>query len=90
MTTRNQKQIIVGVTGASGGGTQTFMICAIDPRPAAAFPAVMVSTNMQGGCVCENAEYLRLGINNIAIAALFAPKPMALSGANDWTIYIET
>jgi dienelactone hydrolase len=80
----------IGVTGASGGGTQTFMICAIDPRPAAAFPAVMVSTNMQGGCVCENAEYLRLGINNIAIAALFAPKPMALSGANDWTIDIET
>jgi hypothetical protein len=80
----------IGVTGASGGGTQTFMICAIDPRPAAAFPAVMVSTNMQGGCVCENAEYLRLGINNIAIAALFAPKPMAMSGANDWTIDIET
>ncbi|MCH7687907.1 MAG: acetylxylan esterase, partial [Planctomycetes bacterium] len=80
----------IGVTGASGGGTQTFMICAIDPRPAAAFPAVMVSTNMQGGCVCENAEYLRLGINNIAIAALFAPKPMAMSGAHDWTIDIET
>jgi len=80
----------IGVTGASGGGTQTFMICAIDPRPAAAFPAVMVSTNMQGGCVCENAEYLRIGINNIAIAALFAPKPMAMSGADDWTIDIET
>jgi len=80
----------IGVTGASGGGTQTFMLCALDPRPAAAFPAVMVSTAMQGGCVCENADYLRIGINNIAIAALFAPKPMALSGANDWTIDIET
>lgn len=80
----------IGVTGASGGGTQTFMLCAIDDRPTVAFPAVMVSTGMQGGCVCENAEYLRLGINNIAIAALFAPKPMALSGANDWTVAIET
>ncbi len=80
----------IGVTGASGGGTQTFMLCALDPRPAVAFPAVMVSTGMQGGCVCENAEYLRVGINNIAIAALFAPKPMALSGADDWTIAIET
>jgi len=80
----------VGVTGASGGGTQTFMLCAVDPRPAAAFPAVMVSTNMQGGCVCENASYLRIGINNIAIAALFAPRPMALSGADDWTVDIET
>ena len=80
----------IGVTGASGGGTQTFMLGAIDPRPTVAFPAVMVSTAMQGGCVCENAEYLRIGINNIAFAALFAPRPMALSGANDWTVNIET
>ncbi len=80
----------IGVTGASGGGTQTFMLCAVDPRPAVAFPAVMVSTNMQGGCVCENADYLRIGINNIAIAALFAPKPLGMTGAHDWTIDIET
>jgi hypothetical protein len=79
----------IGVTGASGGGTQTFMLCGIDPRPAAAFPAVMVSVDMQGGCVCENADYLRIGINNIALASLFAPKPMAMSGADDWTIDIE-
>lgn len=80
----------IGVTGASGGGTQTFVLCALDPRPAAAFPAVMVSTAMQGGCVCENCCYLRIGTNNVAMAAAFAPKPMALSGANDWTIDIET
>ena len=79
----------LGVTGASGGGTQTFVLCALDARPAAAFPAVMVSTGMQGGCVCENASYFRLGTNNAAIAALFAPRPMALSGADDWTIDIE-
>jgi len=80
----------IAVTGASGGGTQTFMLCALDPRPKVAFPAVMVSTGMQGGCVCENCCFLRPGINNITIAALFAPRPMALSGANDWTIDIET
>ncbi len=80
----------IGVTGASGGGTQTFILGAIDPRPAVAFPAVMVSTAMQGGCVCENASYLRIGVNNVAFAALFAPRPMALSGADDWTIAIET
>ncbi len=80
----------IGVSGSSGGGTQTFMLCAIDPRPLAAFPAVMVSTNMQGGCICENASYLRLGINNVAIAALFAPRPLAMTGADDWTIDIET
>lgn len=79
----------IGVTGASGGGTQTFLLGAIDPRPTVAFPAVMVCTNMQGGCVCETSDYLRIGINNVAIAALFAPKPMAMSGAHDWTIDIE-
>lgn len=80
----------VGVTGASGGGTQTFVLCGIDDRPAAAVPAVMVSTQMQGGCVCENASYLRVGTGNVEFAALFAPKPLAMSGANDWTIDIET
>jgi dienelactone hydrolase len=80
----------IGVTGASGGGTQTFILCAIDDRPAAAFPAVMVSTAMQGGCICENCSYLRIGTGNIELAAIFAPKPLAMSGANDWTIDIET
>ncbi len=79
----------IGVTGSSGGGTQTFMICAVDDRPAVAFPAVMVSTAMQGGCICENCSYLRVGTGNIELAALFAPKPLAMSGADDWTIEIE-
>ena len=79
----------IGVTGASGGGTQTFMLGAIDDRPAVAFPAVMVSTAMQGGCVCENCSYLRVGTGNVEFAGLFAPKPLAMSAANDWTIEIE-
>jgi hypothetical protein len=79
----------IGVTGASGGGTQTFMLCAVDDRPAVAFPAVMVSTEMQGGCVCENCSYLRQGTGNIELAGLFAPKPLAMTGANDWTLNIE-
>ena len=80
----------IGVTGGSGGGTQTFLLCAIDPRPAVAFPAVMVSTSMQGGCPCENACYLRTQEGNIGLAALFAPRPMGMTGANDWTKEIET
>ncbi|MBL4886009.1 MAG: acetylxylan esterase [Planctomycetaceae bacterium] len=80
----------IAVTGASGGGTQTFVLCAIDDRPAVAVPAVMVSTGMQGGCACENAPYLRLNTNNIAFASLFAPKPLGLTGANDWTVQLET
>lgn len=50
----------------------------------------MVSTAMQGGCVCENCSYLRLGTGNIELAGLFAPKPMAMSGADDWTKEIMT
>ena len=50
----------------------------------------MVSTAMQGGCVCENCSYLRVGTGNIELAGLFAPKPLGMTGANDWTIDIET
>ncbi len=80
----------IAVTGASGGGTQTFILCAVDPRPAVAFPAVMVSTAMQGGCTCENACYLRVTEGNIGIAALIAPRPLGMTGADDWTIEIAT
>lgn len=80
----------IGVTGASGGGTQTFVLCAIDDRPAAAFPAVMVSTGMQGGCICENCSYLRVGTGNIELAGLFAPKPLGMSAAKDWTWELES
>jgi hypothetical protein len=75
----------LGVTGSSGGGTQTILTCAVDPRPAVAFPQCMVSTSMQGGCSCENASYLRIGTGNVELAALFAPKPQGMTAANDWT-----
>jgi dienelactone hydrolase len=80
----------LGVTGASGGATQTFLLSALDDRIAANFPAVMVSTAMQGGCTCENATYLRIGSGNIELAALFAPKPMGLTCADDWTKEMPT
>jgi dienelactone hydrolase len=80
----------IGMTGASGGGTQTFMLAAIDDRLTCVFPAVMVSTGMQGGCVCENCSLLRVNTGNVEIAGLFAPKPMGMSAANDWTKEIMT
>jgi dienelactone hydrolase len=80
----------IAVTGASGGGTQTFLLSAIDERPAVAFPAVMVSTRMQGGCTCENADYLRIGTGNVELAALFAPKPLGMTAADDWTKTMPT
>ena len=75
----------IAVTGASGGGTQTFVISALDPRVKVSMPAVMVSTAMQGGCTCENSTLMRVTDGNIAFAALFAPKPLGLTAANDWT-----
>lgn len=75
----------IGMTGASGGGTQTFIAAALDERIRAAVPAVMVSTAMQGGCVCENCSLLRVGTGNVEFAALIAPRPLALTCANDWT-----
>ena len=75
----------VGVTGGSGGGTQTILLGAIDSRPTVAFPQGMVSTSMQGGCTCENCSLLRIGTGNVELAALFAPKPQAMTAANDWT-----
>ena len=75
----------MAVTGGSGGGTQTILLCAIDPRPIAAFPNGMVSTSMQGGCTCENCTLLRIDTGNVELAALFAPKPQAMTAANDWT-----
>lgn len=76
----------LAVTGASGGGTQTMILGAIDPRVAVSFPCVMVSTAMQGGCTCENACNLRIGTGNVEFAALFAPKPQGLTAADDWTV----
>lgn len=80
----------IAATGASGGGTQTMVLAALDPRIAVECPAVMVSTSMQGGCTCENASLLRIGTGNIEFAALFAPKPLGMTAANDWTKEMET
>jgi hypothetical protein len=76
----------VAVAGSSGGGTQAIGLAAVDTeRVAASFPMVMISMNMQGGCVCENAPLHRVHTNNVELACLFAPKPQGAAAANDWT-----
>jgi dienelactone hydrolase len=76
----------IGVTGASGGGTQTFLLAAVDDRIRFAAPVNMVSFIMQGGCNCENAPGLRIDTSNVEIAAMIAPRPMLLvSATGDWT-----
>jgi dienelactone hydrolase len=76
----------LAVTGASGGATQALLLNAVDDRISFAAPVNMVSAIMQGGDFCENAPGLRIGTNNVEIAAMFAPKPMLLvSATGDWT-----
>jgi dienelactone hydrolase len=76
----------IGITGASGGATQTMGLDAVDDRIQFAAPANMVSFIMQGGSLCENAPNLRLGTNNVEIASMIAPKPMLMTAATeDWT-----
>ncbi|MDG2222925.1 MAG: alpha/beta hydrolase family protein [Rubripirellula sp.] len=75
----------LAVTGGSGGGTQSILLGAIDQRVKASFPNGMVSTAMQGGCYCENCNLLRIDTGNVELAALFAPRPQAMTSADDWT-----
>ena len=81
----------IGCTGASGGGTQTFILTAVDERIKVSAPVNMISATMQGGCICENAPNLRLDVSNIEIGALMAPRPLLLiSATGDWTVKTPT
>lgn len=76
----------IGCSGISGGGTQTFLLAAVDTRVRLAVPVKMVSAHMQGGCLCENPPSLRVETTNPELTALIAPRPLLLiSDSGDWT-----
>ena len=76
----------IGMTGASGGGSQTLFLSLLDSRVKAAAPINMISLHMQGGCQCENAPGLRRDTDNGEMCALIAPRALFLAGSTgDWT-----
>ncbi|MEH6306884.1 acetylxylan esterase [Olivibacter sp. CPCC 100613] len=79
----------VAICGGSGGGSQTVLMAALDPRIKLSIPVVSLSSYFYGGCPCESGMPIHLcggGTNNVELAAMTAPNPqLVISDGGDWT-----
>lgn len=77
----------LGVTGNSGGGTQTAWLCGVEPRFTMAAPSCFVITfrrNLENENPADSeqcpARVLALGLDHADFIAALAPKPVILMG----------
>jgi dienelactone hydrolase len=77
----------IGVTGNSGGGTQTTWLCGVEPRFTMAAPSCFVTTflhNMENELPADSEQYplnvLANGLDHSDFIAAMAPKPVIILG----------
>jgi len=77
----------IGVTGNSGGGTQTTWLCGVEPRFTMAATSCFVTTfrrNMENELPADTEQYprhaLAMGLDHSDFIAAMAPKPVILMG----------
>jgi len=82
----------VAVTGASGGGQQTYYLMALEDRLAAAAPIVMacywgeIISDTSAHCGCNHPPGLAASTDVPEMCAVFAPRPAFFgSVTGDWT-----
>jgi len=76
----------IAITGASGGGSQTLVMAAMDDRITVSAPVCMMAFIYQGGGACQNSPGLRISASNVEFSAMAAPRPqLIVSATGDWT-----
>lgn len=74
----------IGITGASGGGANTFYTTAVDKRIRAAVPVVFVCTYLEwfryGGdnCICDHLPGFMARFEEFEVFSLISPRPMLI------------